>query len=447
MGREHRRRSRVPVGRAERLARIGWLAGEIALGGVTEGLRRVAGGGGEGSSLFVTRDNATRLARRLSHLRGAAMKLGQMLSMEGDDLMPPEVAEALSILRAQGDAMPPSQLRRVLGRAYGHGWEARFREFDFEPIAAASIGQVHRAVAADGRELALKIQYPGVLRSIASDVDNLAVVLRLSRILPGDVDFTDLIAETKRQLRQEADYQAEALHLRRYRELLADEPLLVVPAVHEDLTTPHVLAMDRLVGLPLEDLTGPDHPQERRDAVGALLFRLLLRELFEFRFVQTDPNLANYLWLPHEGRVGLVDLGAARDISERLSGLYVELSRAAMNRDRRAIAEGAEAMGILARDEPRERREPVIDFVLLTADPFAGAGLYDFGASDLPARVREAATRLAFRHGYRKPPPPELLFVQRKLGGTFLVCARLRARFDVRAIFEAQLARRDAAAG
>jgi hypothetical protein len=88
----------------------------------------------------------------------------------------------------------------------------------------------------------------------------------------------------------------------------------------------------------------------------------------------------------------------------------------------------------------------VIDFVLLTADPFAGSGVYDFGASDLPARVREAATRLAFRHGYRKPPPPELLFVQRKLGGTFLVCARLRARFDARAIFEAELARRGAGA-
>ena len=89
----------------------------------------------------------------------------------------------------------------------------------------------------------------------------------------------------------------------------------------------------------------------------------------------------------------------------------------------------------------------MIDFVLLTADPFTGTGVYDFGASNLPARVRDAVTRLAFRHGYRRPPPPELLFVQRKLGGTFLVCARLRARFDVRALFEEQLARRGAAAG
>ena len=175
-----RRRSRVPTGRLERLARIGLLAGEIVVGGVAESVRRLAGGESD-AGLFVTQENAQRLAKRLSGMRGAAMKLGQMLSMEGEDLLPPEVADALSVLRADGDAMPASQLRRVLGRAWGTGWQKRLREFDWEPIAAASIGQVHRAVTLDGRELALKIQYPGVAQSIASDVDNLAVALRIER--------------------------------------------------------------------------------------------------------------------------------------------------------------------------------------------------------------------------------------------------------------------------
>jgi predicted unusual protein kinase regulating ubiquinone biosynthesis (AarF/ABC1/UbiB family) len=434
-----RRQSRVPTGRLERLARIGLLAGEIAAGGVVESVRRLAGGGSDGG-LFVTEENAQRLAKRLSGMRGAAMKLGQMLSMEGEDLLPPAVADALSVLRADGDAMPAAQLRRVLGRAWGKGWQARLREFDWEPIAAASIGQVHRAVTLDGHELALKIQYPGVAQSISSDVDNLAATLRLARILPVDTDFSELIAEIKRQLRQEADYTMEAENLRRYGELLADSPEFVVPAVHEELTTSHVLAMDRLVGLPIEDLRGREHPQERRDLAGAALFRLVLRELFRFRFVQTDPNLANFLWLPDSDRIGLVDLGAAREISERLATLYADLCRAGMHGDRAALADVATEIGFLPPDANGEQREAVLDFVALGSEPFAKPGVYDFAASNLPTRAREDATRLAFSLGFRKPPPPETLFVQRKLGGTFLLCARLGARFDARSIMEAELA-------
>lgn len=437
---KRRRRSRVPTGRLERFARIGLLAGEIAAGGVAEGVRRLAGGDASGS-LLVTHANAERLAHRLSGMRGAAMKLGQLLSMEGEDLLPPEVAAALTMLRADADAMPPTQLRRVLGRAWGKNWEERFREFDWEPIAAASIGQVHRAVTRDGRELALKIQYPGVSRSIASDVDNLAATLRISRILPRDVDLRELIAEVKRQLRQEVDYRIEAGHLTRYADLLADEASFRVPRVYEEFTTARVLAMDRLVGPPIEDLCGPEHPQERRDRVGAALFRLLFRELFGFRFVQTDPNLANYLWLPESEQVGLVDLGAAREISERLSLLYAQLCRAALHGDRPELGRVAEEMGFVPPGEPPARRDAVIDFVALGCEPFAADAAYDFAASDLPARAREAATRLAFGHGFRKPPPPETLFVQRKLGGTFLQCARLRARFDVGAVLEEELAR------
>jgi predicted unusual protein kinase regulating ubiquinone biosynthesis (AarF/ABC1/UbiB family) len=385
-----RRRSRVPAGRVERLARLGWLAGGIALGGVAEGVRRFTGGEGESANPLLTRSNAERLARRLSGMRGAAMKLGQLLSMESEDLLPGEFAQALAMLRADGDAMPDAQLQRVLRRAFGRDWETRFREFDFEPIAAASIGQVHRAVAADGRRIALKIQYPGISRSIESDVENLATAFQLTRLLPGELDLSGLIAEAKRQLRRESDYRAEARNLRHYAELLAGDARFVVPGVHEDLTTVRVLAMDHLPGVPLEDLCGSEHGQERRDQVARRLLRLLLREIFEFRYVQTDPNLANYLWMPEEQRIGLLDLGAAR-----------------------------------------RRREAFLDFLELAAEPFRSVGVYDFGASDLAARARDQATRLAFRHGFLRPPPAEILFVQRKLGGTFLLCVRLRARVDL----------------
>ncbi|MGD8744916.1 MAG: AarF/UbiB family protein, partial [Gammaproteobacteria bacterium] len=188
-----RRQSRVPTTRIGRVLRLGLTAGGLAAGGAAESIRRLAGSRGAGqSSALLTRANASRLARRLSHLRGAAMKLGQLLSLESEQVLPPEFAEALAILRDSADTMPVSQLNRLLGREYGKGWQARFRKFDYEPVAAASIGQVHHVVTSDGRELALKIQYPGVARSIGSDVNNLATLLRMSRILPMELDISGI---------------------------------------------------------------------------------------------------------------------------------------------------------------------------------------------------------------------------------------------------------------
>lgn len=432
------RQSRIPAGRLERLARLGWLAGEVALGGLGEAARRLSGTSAAATNLFMTSANARKLADRLSRMRGAAMKLGQMLSLEGRDFLPPEVADALSILRAEGDAMPEAQLRRVLARAWGKGWERRFREFGMAPIAAASIGQVHRAVTRDGRELALKIQYPGVARSIESDVDNLATILRLSRLLPGGFDTTAIVAETKRQLRQETDYAAEARHLRHYAELVGDDPQVFIPRVHDDLTTRQILAMDFVNGEPLDALAEHEHGQRERDRAGALLYRLLLRELFEFRFMQTDPNFANYLLLP-EGRIALLDFGASRVIPEELSAQYRRLFGAGVRADRAALRRGLEEIGFVAAGEREDRVEGLVDLFLIGFEPFRHRGVYDFAASDLATRARERGLELTFKKGFLRPPPPETIFLHRKLGGTFLLCVRINARVNVRSLVQPYL--------
>ena len=330
------RHSRVPAGRIERFVRFGWIAGGFALGAIAEGVRRVAGSEAA-QSLLLTEANAQRLAKRLSGLRGAAMKVGQMLSLQGAGILPPEVTRALAILRAEADAMPRAQLRRVLGRAFGAGWEHRLPELDETPIAAASIGEVHRARAADGRQLALKIQYPGVARSIDSDVQNVATILRLTHLLPRDVDFSELLAEAKRQLRRETDYLVEADFQRRYRVLVADEERLVVPQPYGDLTTVRILAMDYIDGLPLDALCDDSHPQALRDRIGTLLYRLALRELFEFRFIQSDPNFANYLFLPATEQLALLDFGGCRDIPARFSAGYARLFEAGASGNRAAL--------------------------------------------------------------------------------------------------------------
>jgi predicted unusual protein kinase regulating ubiquinone biosynthesis (AarF/ABC1/UbiB family) len=409
------------VGRLERLARLGLLAGELAAGGLVRGS-------------LLTAEGAERLARRLSKLRGAAMKLGQLLSLESADILPPEFAEALGVLRAEADTMSESQLRRVLGREYGKGWQARFAEFDLEPIASASIGQVHRARTVDGRDLALKVQYPGVAKSIESDVDNVAALLRMARVLPVEIDVSGIVAEAKTQLHREADYLTEAEHLRRYRELLADEPHLWVPRVHDDLTTRRVLAMDFARGRPIEDLAAPDTPQARRDAAGEALQRLLFRELFEFHFVQTDPNYANYFYDAAEDCIRLLDLGSARAYEPEFAAHYARLCRAVIAGEREAVRAAAVGIGYLREDDPPERARAAVELMFLVCEPLRHRGLYDFARSTLPSRARDAGFDLAFKKGFLRAPPPATVFLHRKLVGTFLLCVHIRARVDVQSI-------------
>lgn len=425
--------ARIPQTRLGRLARIGLAAGELAIGTAAEGVRRYVRGESSGiGNALLSAPNARRLASRLARLRGAAMKIGQLISLQGEDLLPPEFAEALAVLRAQASPMPQEQLRRVLGREYGRGWEARFSQFDYEPVAAASIGQVHRAKARDGRDLALKIQYPGVARSIASDVDNVAVLLRLFNLLPVELDVAAIAVEAKRQLSQEADYLSEGRFLETYAELVADEPALLVPRVHWDLTTPRVMAMDFVKGEPLDALGNA--PQRRRDSVGALLERLMFRELFEFRVMQTDPNFANYLYQPESGRVALLDFGATQRLDPALVAHYARITRSVIDNDRRGVADEAIRIGYAGPADSPERLRAVVEVVLLACEPLRHAGRYDFPGSDLPSRVHALVFDLAFRRGLLRAPPPATMFLHRKLVGSFLLLARIGARVDARSL-------------
>ena len=423
----------VPQTRLGRLARIGFAAGELAMGAAAAGLKRLSQGQApEFTSGLLTGATATRLASRLANMRGAAMKLGQILSLQGEEMLPPEFAQALGVLQSQAAPMPERQLRGVLGREYGKGWEKRFQSFDMEPVAAASIGQVHRAVARDGRDLALKIQYPGVARSIASDVDNVAVLLRVFNLLPLSIDVAATAAEAKRQLAQEADYETEARFVEAYAKLVRDEPLLAIPRVHRDLTTPRILAMDFMEGESLESVS--QEPPRKRNAIGVVLERLLFRELFEFRMMQTDPNFANYLYQPATGRVVLLDFGATRRFEADFVGKYRRITRAVMDDDRAGVAREAESIGYITADESPERVKAALDMIFLACEPLRHDGPYDFPASGLPARMRDLGFDLAVRRGLMRAPPPETMFLHRKLVGSFLLLARIGAKVNARSL-------------
>jgi predicted unusual protein kinase regulating ubiquinone biosynthesis (AarF/ABC1/UbiB family) len=427
------RSSRVPAGRLERLVRMGTMAGTVAAGALGEAARRWwSGESASYADVVLNVANAERIADTLSRMRGAAMKLGQLLSLEGGTVLPQAFTDALASLQASGDRMSPAQLHGVLGREYGHGWRDRFSEFEEEPFATASIGQVHHARARDGRDVALKIQFPGVAKSIASDVDNLAVLLRTTGIVPRDYDLTPLIETVKVQLRHETDYKTEAESLARYGKLVKDEPTFVVPRPYDDLTTHRILAMEFIAGEPINDLWKTETPRRVRDRVGRDIQRLVFRELFEFRFMQSDPNFANYLQRDEGRELVLLDFGSTVEISAELSERYRRLLKAATADDHAKVAELVVEYGWLSAEDRWDWVEGLADLVLLGCEPLRVRGAYDFGASDLAERVQHASMKLAFERGLKRPPPPELVFIQRKLAGTFHLCTKLDAHVAAR---------------
>lgn len=433
---------KVPSARLSRLAAFGQLAGGVAGGVLAEGARRLARGEAPKlPDLLLTPGNAMRVADQLSRLRGAAMKLGQMISLDAGDVLPRELTEILARLRDNAHFMPPAQLERVLAAEWGAGWRRRFRSFQATPIAAASIGQVHRAVLPDGRVLAIKVQYPGIARSIDADVDNVASLLRMSGLLPATLDVAPLLAEAKRQLHEEADYRREAEMMRRYGDLIGDDPRFLLPRPHDDLCSASVLAMDFIDARPVDLLATA--PQDVRDeAMGALL-GLTLRELFGFGFMQTDPNFANFRWQPDSRRIVLLDFGAARAVPEATASAYRRLLGAGLAEDRDALRAALVEVGFMSAAQ-LARHGAALDRALDVLIGHLGRpGLFDFADRSFVERVRAEVEQIAADRASWHIPPVDTLFVQRKVSGTALLAIRMKARLPLREMVAQAIAPQD----
>jgi predicted unusual protein kinase regulating ubiquinone biosynthesis (AarF/ABC1/UbiB family) len=421
----------VPSGRISRLSSFGRLAGSVAGGMMAEGARRLASGERPRMrDMLLTPGNVSRVADQLAHLRGAAMKLGQMISMDAGDMLPPELAAIMGRLRESAYRMPPSQLQTVLAKHWGREWRTRFARFEPGPIAAASIGQVHRATTRDGRVLAIKVQYPGVAESIDADVDNVATLLRISGVLPAALDIRALLQAAKQQLKEEADYLREGEQMMRFGALLADDPRFVVPALDREFTTSRVLAMSFVEGVPVETLV--DAPQEARDRVMQTLIELVLRELFEFGAMQTDPNFANYRYQPDTGRLVLLDFGAARAVTPVITKAYRGLLRAGLSGGTDQVKQAAIAAGILTDNMTRQHGAVLDRMIGVILGELNRPGAFDFGDRAFVGMLRDDGMAVASDRAAWHLPPADMLFVQRKISGTALLAARLKARVDVR---------------
>jgi len=437
---EDRSRQRaVPSGRIARLGTFGRLVGGVAGGMVAEGARRLASGEGiSPRDLILTPGNVQRMTDRLSHLRGAAMKMGQMISLDAGDFLPDELSKILATLRDQANFMPTKQLDTVLRAEWGPDWRKQFRWFNPRPIAAASIGQVHKALTRDGEELAIKVQYPGVAKSIDSDVDNVMTLLKLSGFAPPEIEMDKLMAAAKQQLHEEADYEREGRQMALYRAMLADTPGFVVPRLHDGLTRGSILAMSFEEGVSIEEL-GNETP-ERRDEVFARLIKLVTRELFDLGVMQTDPNFANFRYRRETGEIVLLDFGACRPVDPMVANGYRKMLEAGLEGNAqevlKATVEAGFMMPIVAEKHP-ERVGRMIDIVI---NEMRADAPFDFGDRAFIPLLREEGWAIAQDKDTWAFPPIETLFVQRKVSGTALLGARLKAKVNIRRITEDILA-------
>ena len=402
------------------------VAGNMAVNGLTQ---LAKGQKPAMRDLLVTPQNISRVTEKLAQMRGAAMKLGQLVSMDTGEFLPPEMAQIMARLRDDAHIMPPAQLKHVLNANWPDKWLSAFAKFDVRPIAAASIGQVHRAQLKDGTDLAIKVQYPGVAKSIDSDVANVGALMRMSGLLPKGFELAPYLDEARKQLHQETDYAQEGQHLSRFGLLLADAPEFAVPTFCPEWSTPEILAMSYVEGVPIEQAAQQDEAERCR--IAEALIRLMLQELFDFGVMQTDPNFANYRYNPKTGRIILLDFGATRTLDPVVVDQYRQLLVAGLADDQTALAAIAEDVGFVAADTAPRHREAIMDMMCMAFAALRQDVPFDFTDKTLPRAMQSAGIALA-EDGFIPPPLPiDVLLLQRKFGGIFLLASQLGAQVDL----------------
>ena len=431
------------LGEIRRLARTSGAVGGIAA--------RVAG-----AKVFgIKTDRAAHaedLRAILGGLKGPLMKVAQFLSTVPDAL-PAEYAEELAHLQSNAPAMGWNFVRRRMASELGPDWERRFVSFSREASAAASLGQVHRAVLPDGREVACKLQYPDMASTVEADLRQLRLAMAIYHRMDNAIQHEEVYKELTARLREELDYEREAAQMRLYGLMLADQPDVHVPVPVEGYCTKRLLTMTWLEGRPLLKRLEEDPPAEERNRIAAALFRAWYVPFYRYGVIHGDPHLGNYQVRP-DGSVNLLDFGAIRVFGPKFVRGVIELYEAVRDRDDAKAHHAYEIWGFT--DLSREKMEVLNLWARFLYEPLVEDRVRRIQLTDDPQFGREVAEKVHAglqRTGGVKPPR-EFVLMDRSaigLGGVFV---RLKAELNWYRMFqgliegfdEGALAERQAAA-
>jgi predicted unusual protein kinase regulating ubiquinone biosynthesis (AarF/ABC1/UbiB family) len=436
-------RKPVPVSRFARLWVLGSLQARIAAGYLVHWIR----------TSYATRNErerqlnethlkaALKLLGSMSYLRGMIMKVGQALAYY-PKLVPDEFVRVLDRLHFEAPPMHYSLLREHVRHELGRDPTEIFAEFEPHAFAAASLGQVHRARLKSGARVAVKIQYPGIARTIQSDFRNMMTLLAPMRL---SADWDNIRAQwddIRQMLTWETDYQREAAWLRKARSVFTDDEDIVIPRPHDDYTTPRVLTMDYLDGVHVDEYLAGQPSQDERDRYGTLIMRAAFRTHYSARIWYSDSNPGNYLFL-RDGRLGVIDFGCCRELTEedfQYQQDYEHALRTGGDALRRIMLQAAD------RDPADTSDEAYLKFAENLSDWMCGylfhEGPFDFGSEAFMRRGIEIFTEIG-RHRFFRSKPLNT-WITRQLLGLRALAYRLRARVDMKRLNEEERARSEA---
>jgi aarF domain-containing kinase len=425
-------RRSVPVGSLHRLWSLGELSAQVALAYFAMWMRGWFASA-EDKKRAVAETNlrvAMKMFRQLAYLRGAAMKIGQTLG-SFPDIVPTQFIDALDKLHFEAPPMHFSLLRELVCNELGGEPEEVFASFETRAFAAASLGQVHRARLKSGEEVAVKIQYPGVARTIDADFRNLGAVLFPLRLSKDWEYVRRQFEEIERMLQQEVDYEREAESLRRARDLFKPEDGIVVPQVFEKFSTKRVLTMEYIPGAHLDDFLASHPSQELRNEFGTKMYVSSFR-MYYSRMNYADPHCGNYVFMS-DGRLGLIDFGCIQNYGEEECEL-IRLSEESTWGGPEAIRD-VFRRGAYMTDEDfadKERMALMMASHAWTCEPIKHQGPFDFGNVEHLERGIDWFVGLT-RKRYTRSHPTYVYF-NRTLFGLRALLYRLRAQVDVEAL-------------